>query len=605
MNIIEIEDEVKGLPDEVLIEKAQNPDGNMPTFLVVSELQRRKDMRQRHQAQKGKGRKPTVKDQVLAEGIASLQPQPAQQSGMPATPGGMGNDAGEPMMRFAEGGLTSAYGRSATSDAMLEMASRADAMGASQDDIYGIANRYLPAQYRTDRVSGQYMPMSDREQADVVLRQRLASLEQMPKSPAVMQEIAGIRMQLGEGTGQVMRDPGPSMGPPEPGYYGSGIDFSAITQAQERGVGGRSVGDPVPPGPQFALSEVQTPNIPMRPMPGAQVPNSPAAAPSASPKLPGILAAVPRLSAQSAPPSAPMGPSTPESIAATQAAMGEGRTPEAAAPIAMNPADAAVQDYQMAMANLPGGGVRDTGEQQDVLAQRRRGLLSEADSIAKRYLSEAEAAGEKITEQAKDDAFNLALMSLGVGIGRGDLIGGLEQAGARATKKTDAADKEARQLRKEAEQAAREERRYAKDTAVRLLSEEMNLAAGDAASEAERATRIQGYAAEQARNTMDAMVRGATSQQEADLMLQRFNNQLEEAKLRLAKEEVRQGELSFRKAADIAAAIVSENMQAMNQTPEQQAAQIKAIAAQLMADNSGSPENMETERPPLTSIFND
>jgi hypothetical protein len=51
MNILEIEDIIKGLPDQSLIQEAQAPSGQMPQFLVVSEIQRRADMRKRFQNQ--------------------------------------------------------------------------------------------------------------------------------------------------------------------------------------------------------------------------------------------------------------------------------------------------------------------------------------------------------------------------------------------------------------------------------------------------------------------------------------------------------------------------------------------------------------------------
>ena len=45
MNIIEQEDLIKGLPDQALFQQAQNPNSQVPQFLVVSEIQRRTDMK--------------------------------------------------------------------------------------------------------------------------------------------------------------------------------------------------------------------------------------------------------------------------------------------------------------------------------------------------------------------------------------------------------------------------------------------------------------------------------------------------------------------------------------------------------------------------------
>ncbi len=73
MNIIEQEDIVKGLPDAALQMEMQMPSGQVPEFLVLSEIQRRSDMRQRYSAQQPMPTS-TVKDQVMAEGLAAMMP---------------------------------------------------------------------------------------------------------------------------------------------------------------------------------------------------------------------------------------------------------------------------------------------------------------------------------------------------------------------------------------------------------------------------------------------------------------------------------------------------------------------------------------------------
>jgi|TARA_R100000455_G_scaffold31140_1_gene23642 hypothetical protein len=80
MNILEIEDMIKGLPDQALQREAQMPSGRVPQFLVVSEIQRRGDMRKRFSERQPQG---TVKDQVIQEGIAAMAPpEPQMQSAM-------------------------------------------------------------------------------------------------------------------------------------------------------------------------------------------------------------------------------------------------------------------------------------------------------------------------------------------------------------------------------------------------------------------------------------------------------------------------------------------------------------------------------------------
>ena len=82
MNIFEQEDLIKGLPDEALMKEAQQPSGQVPQYLVVSEIQRRQDMRKRFSQQNQEQPQGTVKDQILS-GIAAMgQPDPMMQSAM-------------------------------------------------------------------------------------------------------------------------------------------------------------------------------------------------------------------------------------------------------------------------------------------------------------------------------------------------------------------------------------------------------------------------------------------------------------------------------------------------------------------------------------------
>ena len=46
MNIIQISEQLKDVPDQFLMQEIQNPTGSYPSYLVVSELTRRKRMRE-------------------------------------------------------------------------------------------------------------------------------------------------------------------------------------------------------------------------------------------------------------------------------------------------------------------------------------------------------------------------------------------------------------------------------------------------------------------------------------------------------------------------------------------------------------------------------
>ncbi len=79
MNIIQIQDRLKGLPDEALVNYVEQPMGEVPIYLALGELQRRKEMRERFRADQMPP--PSVAEQLVAEtkpkpiGIAAMAPQ--------------------------------------------------------------------------------------------------------------------------------------------------------------------------------------------------------------------------------------------------------------------------------------------------------------------------------------------------------------------------------------------------------------------------------------------------------------------------------------------------------------------------------------------------
>ena len=77
MNILQLEDQIKGLPDQQLMQEAKAPTGQMPQYLLISEVQRRADMRKRYEAQQPQN-EGTISDQIMNGGIGSLQQQGQQ-----------------------------------------------------------------------------------------------------------------------------------------------------------------------------------------------------------------------------------------------------------------------------------------------------------------------------------------------------------------------------------------------------------------------------------------------------------------------------------------------------------------------------------------------
>ena len=82
MNIVKLQNELKNVPDQALIGYVQNPTGQVPSYLALSELQRRKEMRQNYQANKPEDK--TVAEELVQEtepGISALPAgQPMQQA---------------------------------------------------------------------------------------------------------------------------------------------------------------------------------------------------------------------------------------------------------------------------------------------------------------------------------------------------------------------------------------------------------------------------------------------------------------------------------------------------------------------------------------------
>lgn len=102
-NLIEQMNTLKGLDDSALQNEVQMPSGAAPPFLVLTEINRRKDMRQRFDAQKAKQKPSTTVAEDITFGLPAAPPSVA--------PGGLGDaaaQAGPAMPGFANGGLVDA-----------------------------------------------------------------------------------------------------------------------------------------------------------------------------------------------------------------------------------------------------------------------------------------------------------------------------------------------------------------------------------------------------------------------------------------------------------------------------------------------------------------
>jgi hypothetical protein len=107
-NLIEQMNVLKGLDDASLQGEIQSPSGSAPPFLVLTEINRRKDMRQRYDSDKARQKPSTTVVEDVAFGLPAM---PASTQGMP---GGIGDAMGAPMppvQGFNDGGLVEAMKR--------------------------------------------------------------------------------------------------------------------------------------------------------------------------------------------------------------------------------------------------------------------------------------------------------------------------------------------------------------------------------------------------------------------------------------------------------------------------------------------------------------
>ena len=99
-NLIEQMNVLKGLSDEALNGEMGAPSGSVPPYLVLSEVNRRKDMRQRYEGQQAQRAKRTTVMEDLAGPMA-------MRGGMPGAPAptGIGAAAQPEVQGFADGGI--------------------------------------------------------------------------------------------------------------------------------------------------------------------------------------------------------------------------------------------------------------------------------------------------------------------------------------------------------------------------------------------------------------------------------------------------------------------------------------------------------------------
>ena len=144
MNILEQEDLIKGLDDRRLQEEAKRPTGQVPQFLVVSEIQRRTDMRKKYQDPSQQQPQGTIADQITQAGIASVQP-PQMMQGQPMPMQAYGGGMTPFMRKYAGGGVVRMQrGGMAPQDQMLALLSDLKGRGFRKEDVLDLLSSQSP-----------------------------------------------------------------------------------------------------------------------------------------------------------------------------------------------------------------------------------------------------------------------------------------------------------------------------------------------------------------------------------------------------------------------------------------------------------------------------
>tara|TARA_R100001377_G_scaffold82439_1_gene62817 strand:+ start:3384 stop:5279 length:1896 start_codon:yes stop_codon:yes gene_type:complete len=144
MNILEQEDLIKGLDDRRLQEEAKRPSGNVPQFLVVSEIQRRTDMRKKFQGSDQQQPQGTIADQITQAGIGSIQP-PQMMQGQPMPMQAYGGGMTPFMRKYAGGGVVRMQrGGMTPQDQMLSLFSNLKGRGFSKEDVLSLVSSQSP-----------------------------------------------------------------------------------------------------------------------------------------------------------------------------------------------------------------------------------------------------------------------------------------------------------------------------------------------------------------------------------------------------------------------------------------------------------------------------
>jgi len=479
MNILEIEDLIKGLPDQALMQEAQQPSGRMPQYLVVSEIQRRGDMRKRFQAQQQGQDRGTIAQQILQGGVQE-GPAPQMQAPM-GQPPGMMPPQGPPQGIAAMAGPRPPQGpppqvmppQGIPGPQAAQMAAQAPvrmAEGRSTPNVMGgLIQGVLPEEdlgrgtgiQRTFASQLYGDPREQQEQVGAVLRQMLGETN-VPFTrsfwnPEVYDPERQSEIERGLGVRKDLQYLYGAVGPEQQEARASEIASRFPLMDVPSRADGELVSDPKESG--AVQTDASRININAGyPTPGQTTLDEDLlemGAADTDPRkkierdlLGGVLGGAGRYAPGNVPSIGSVDP----------VAYAKGRIPadmqvefdeEGVARVKGDrPGDILFNRYIEIMAGQDDP-ARSYKELLDTIAASRNRDYSEGTAAAAAIRSESEAEQKRLQEEGRSAALSDALIALGSGIAGGDLAGGLSRAGQAATA-----------ARREFQTAAQQERRY-------------------------------------------------------------------------------------------------------------------------------------------------
>ena len=461
MNILEVEDMIKGMPDESLFREAQQPTGQVPQFLVISEIQRRSDMRRRYQAQQERPQA-TVKDQIMQEGIGGMVPQqmrqdlggapqqppqppamPQQQMGMPAQPGGMGAPAGAPMqapVQMKEGGIVKMQNMGQVPTVSGGLITNLEAQLAGIENELASLGPY----------SGRFGPFGRVGVISPESEEKYARIDQLENLRRDIQRRLGLAGRLSE------MEPGSELPPAR--LAGSFRESPALARIRDEDLGvlagmeSRLTIDPTVAAAASTAAAAQPQGIASL----SQDDVIEAGLQYTGPSQVAAGAPAQARSQQSAPPAQAAPRQTAPAPLAGAGGTGLPFTTQQLIEGAVQPGiDPAMMGLRNLLAAQEQRQSVSYDEYKKKIEARSGTRMEEAEARVKELLGEAEKETGQLSKEARRDAMAQALIQFGAGIAGGDISSGLEKAGTTAYAITAKARDEARDRMREARKEGR------------------------------------------------------------------------------------------------------------------------------------------------------